>query len=159
ALLGARALIEYVELDGSLHALTLVKGVPELHDLGAAGPAAELDWLRFAYRRLVAGLVSAEQRAAAQSNADTAAATLDEVLVQPLLSAVGDAPLVIVPTGALHALPWSALSSLRGRPVEVAPSLTVWCELAARPRSRRRKTVLAGGPRLRYASREVRELG
>jgi tetratricopeptide (TPR) repeat protein len=158
-LLGGRALIEYVELDGAIHALTLANGRLALHDLGAATAAAELDWLRFAYRRLAAGRMAAEQRAAAQANADTAASTLDELLVQPLLPAVGAAPLVLVPTGALHALPWGALASLRGRPLEVAPSLTIWCELAARPRTRRRKTALAAGPRLRHAGREVRELG
>jgi tetratricopeptide (TPR) repeat protein len=158
-LLGERALVEYVELDGGLHALMLTNGRLALHDLGSASAVAELEWLRFAYGRLAAGRMTAQQRAASQANADTAAMRLDELLIEPLLPAIGDAPLVLVPTGALHALPWSALSSLRGRPIEVAPSLTVWCELAARPRTRRRKTVLAGGPRLRYAAREAHELG
>jgi tetratricopeptide (TPR) repeat protein len=158
-LLGGRVLVEYIELDGDLHALTLANGRLALHHLGAAGAATELEWLRFAYRRLAAGRMSAAQRAAGQANADTAATTLDELLVQPLLPTIRDAPLVLVPTGALHALPWGALASHRGRPLEVAPSLTIWCELAARPRTRRRKTVLAAGPRLRHAAREVRELG
>ena len=158
-LLGSRALVEYLELDGALHALTLVKGRLALHDLGTAGPAAELDWLRFAYRRLAAGRLGTDQRAAAQLTVDTAANALDELLVRPLLPAIGQTTLVLVPTGVLHALPWGALASLRGRPLEVAPSLTIWCQLAARPRTRRRKTVLAAGPRLRHSVREVRELG
>jgi hypothetical protein len=158
-LLGDRGLVEYVELDGALHALTLANGRLALHALGAASDARELEWLRFAYRRLAGGRLTADQRAAAQSGADTAAAALDELLVQPLLPVIGETPLVLAPTGALHALPWGALASHRGRPLEVAPSLTIWCELAARPRSRRRKTVLAAGPRLRHAAREVRELG
>jgi tetratricopeptide (TPR) repeat protein len=157
--LGSRALVEYLELDGAVHALTLANGRLALYNLGAAGPATELDWLRFAYRRLAAGRLSTEQRAAAQRNVDTAAKTLDELLVRPLLPVIGQAPLVLVPTGVLHALPWGALASLRGRPLEVAPSLTIWCELVARPRTLRRKTALAAGPRLRYAAREVRELG
>jgi CHAT domain len=158
-LLAGRILVEYVELDGDLHALTLANGRLALHHLGATGAAAELEWLRFAYRRLAAGRMSAEQRAAARANAETAATTLDQLLVQPLLPTIGETPLVLVPTGALHALPWGALASHRARPLEVAPSLTIWCELAARPRTRRRKTVLAAGPRLRHAAREVRELG
>jgi len=158
-LLAGRILVEYVELDGDLHALTLANGRLALHQLGAAGAAAELEWLRFAYRRLAAGRMSAEQRAAARANAETAATTLDQLLVQPLLPTIGETPLVLVPTGALHAVPWGALASHRARPLEVAPSLTIWCELAARPRTRRRKTVVAAGPRLRHAAREVRELG
>src|SRR5207237_6303260 len=67
-------------------------------------------------------------------------------------------PLVLVPTGALHALPWAALPSLRGQPVVVAPSLAIWASLAQLPRSRRRKTALIAGPRLRHAAREVKEL-
>ena len=158
-LLGERVLVEYVEADGALHAVTLANGRLALHSLGAATAAAELDWLRFAYRRLAAGRLGADQRAAARANADTAATALDDLLVKPLLPVIGDSPLVLVPTGALHALPWGALTSLRGRPLEVSPSLTFWCQLAGRPRARRRRTVLAAGPRLRYAAREVRELG
>src|SRR5262249_44490048 len=130
-----------------------------LHDLGPASAGAELDWLRFAYRRLAAGRMSADQRTAARWNADTAAATLDDVLVRPLLPAVGDAPLVLVPTGALHALPWGARASLGARAVGVARPPRVGGGRRAGPPTRRRKTVLAGGPRLRYAAREVRELG
>ena len=157
-LLGNRALVEYFDLDGALHAVTLVDGRLELHDLRAASAAGELEWLRFAYRRLAAGRMSAEQRAAVRANAETAATTLDQLLVQPLLPVIGEAPLVLVPTGVLHALPWSALPSVRGRPLVVAPSLAMWCELARRPPSRRRKTALVAGPRLRHAAREVREI-
>jgi CHAT domain-containing protein len=62
-----------------------------------------------------------------------------------------------VPTGALHAMPWSALPSLRGRPVVVAPSAAVWLGLEARPR-RAGGVVLAAGPRLPHAEAEIREL-
>ena len=103
--------------------------------------------------------MTADQRAAVQGNAAAAAAALDHVLLEPLLSETASAPLLIVPTGALHALPWAALPSLRGRPLAVAPSLATWCDLAARLRSQRRKTALVAGPRLRHAAREVRELG
>jgi tetratricopeptide (TPR) repeat protein len=157
-LLGDRALVEYVDLDGALHALTLVDGRLALHDLGAASAAGELEWLRFAYRRLAAGRMTADQRAAGRANAETAATSLDQLLVQPLLPVIGEAPLVLVPTGVLHALPWSALPLLRRRPLVVAPSLAMWCELARRPTSRRRKTALVAGPRLRHAAREVREV-
>jgi CHAT domain-containing protein len=96
---------------------------------------------------------------ATRRNADASAAALDKLLVEPMRPVIGDRPLVVVPTGALHAIPWSALPSLRGRPVVVAPSLVTWSALAARPRSRRRKVVLVAGPRLRHSAAEARELG
>jgi hypothetical protein len=156
--LGDRALVEYVEVDGLLHALTLVRGRLALHELSGAGVASELEWLRFALAQLVRRGISPGQRGAALANGSAAAAGLDRLLIEPLHLAVGDAPLVIVPTGQLHALPWAALPSLRGRPIVVAPSLAVWLDLAVRRRSRRRRAVLIAGPRLRHASAEVRSL-
>jgi CHAT domain-containing protein len=40
----------------------------------------------------------------------------------------------------------------------VAPSLAIWLRLKQRPASRRRKTVLVAGPRLRHSRAEVRSL-
>jgi CHAT domain-containing protein len=156
--LGEQALVEYVEVDGALYALTLAGGRLTLHELGATQAAAELDWLRFAYGRIAAGRMTATQRAATFANAVASSTALDELLIEPLRADVGEAPLVLVPTGALHALPWAALPSLKGRPLVLAPSLGLWSDLAARPRSQRRKTALVAGPRLRHAAREVREL-
>lgn len=155
AALGARVLVEYVELDGALSALTLLRGRLELHPLGSERGVAELEWLRFSLGRLARRSTTPAQRAAALDNARAAAAALDRLLVEPLLSSLGDASLVVVPTGELHALPWGALPSLRGRPIVVAPSLTVWLDLASRPHSRRRRAALVAGPRLRQAVAEV----
>ena len=157
--LGHRALVEYTEVGGGLYAVTLAGGGLAFHTIGAGTAELELEWLRFAFRRLAAGRLTAGQRAAAGTNAAASAAALEATLLEPLLPALGEAPLVIVPTGALHALPWAALPSLRGRPVVVAPSVTSWSMLATRPRSRRRRRALVAGPHLRHAAAEVRELG
>jgi CHAT domain-containing protein len=156
--LGDRVLVEYVELDGVLSALMIVNGRLALHELGAVDATAELGWLRFALARLARGGNSAAQRAALLGNAQAAAATLDSTLIEPLLPALGEAPLVLVPTGSLHAVPWAALPSLHGRPLVVAPSLSVWSTLDKRQRSRRRKVALIAGPRLRHATTEVRDV-
>lgn len=156
--LGHRALVEYVELDGRLHAVCLVRDALTFHDLGAVEVASDLDWLRFALRRLARGGLDRTARMATLANARTAAAALDARLFARLRHALGDAPLVIVPTGPLHAVPWSALPSLRGRPVSVAPSLFTWLDLATRPRRRRARVALVAGPRLRHARAEVSEL-
>jgi CHAT domain len=158
-LLAERVLVEYVELDDELYALTFADGRLVFHELGAKTATAELDWLRFACSRLAGGRLSPGQRATTLANATASAAALDELLIAPLREALGEAPLVIVPTGAVHALPWAALPSLSGRPLVVAPSLTLWCDLAARPLSHRRKTALVAGPRLRHSAAEVKELG
>ena len=155
--LGDRVLVEYLELDGVLRAVTLANGRLTLHELGLDDAKAELEWLRFALEGRARASSSA-QRAAAMSNAQAAGAALDRVLVEPLLPEIGEGPLVVVPTGALHALPWGALPSLRGRPLVVTPSLSVWLGLARRPSSRRRKTALIAGPRLRHSATEVREI-
>ena len=155
--LGAHALLEYVELDGRLFALTRANGRLALHELGATDATSELEWLRVSLARLARGRLGGAQ-AATLAGARASAASLDAMLVAPVLDAIGDAPLVVVPTGALHALPWSALPSLRGRPVTVAPSLSTWAELHRRHRRRTATTALIAGPRLRHAHREVREL-
>jgi hypothetical protein len=155
--LGDRALVEYLELDGVLRALTLSAGRLTVHELGA-GAADELEWLRFSLGRLAGMTTSKPQRAAALASAGAAATALDRLLLEPLLPAIGGAPLVIVPTGALHALPWAALPSVRGRPIVVAPSLSTWLDLMRRRRPRRRRIALVAGPGLPHASREVRHL-
>jgi CHAT domain-containing protein len=68
-----------------------------------------------------------------------------------------DRPLVIVPTGELHAVPWALLPALRGRPVTVAPSATAWLRAAQRP-ERAGTVVLVVGPGLDGAAAEIDDL-
>ncbi len=154
--LGDRALVEYIEVDGALRALTLSRGRLAMRELGESATATtELEWLRFALGR------RARRNAKASGpldNASAAAARLDRLLVQPLLAILGDADLVVVPTGALHVLPWAMLPSLSGRALVSAPSLSVWLRLARHTVSRGRKTVLVAGPRLQHSGPEVRDL-
>jgi hypothetical protein len=157
--LGSRLLVDYVELDGRLYGVTLARRRVTLHDLGpAARVREELEWLRFALGRLTNGRNS-RGHDAALAGAKASAAALDELLFQPLAPAIDSIePLVVVPTGALHAIPWSLLPSLHSRPVVVAPSVAVWLGLDSTPRTRGRKIALVAGPRLRYAKREVERL-
>ncbi len=156
--LGERALIEYIELDGRLTALTVAGGRITRHDLGVDTSRAEVEWLRFALARLARLGREPTAREHAREAVQASAANLDRMLVAPVLPAVGCRPLVLVPTGGLHAVPWAALPSLAGSPVVVSPSLTLWMDLAGRSRSRRRKTALIAGARLRQAGAEIRDL-
>jgi hypothetical protein len=110
--LGGRALVEHVRLDDELYAVTVVAGRCRLHRLGRPeAVATELEYLRFALRRLAAGGAAAS-RATGRHTLDHAGRRLDELLMGPVRNAIGDRPLVVVPTGALHAVPW-------GRPPEL----------------------------------------
>jgi tetratricopeptide (TPR) repeat protein len=158
--LGDRALLEYVQLDGELHAVTLVAGQCRLHRLGRSREVSgELEYIRFALRRLATGPGSALSRQTALRSLDHAGRRLEELLVAPVSSAIGDRPLVVVPTGALHAVPWATLPCCAQRPVTVAPSATIWCRLAsAPPLPRPGRVVLVAGPGLPDALREVEQL-
>ncbi|HUA03754.1 MAG TPA: CHAT domain-containing protein [Solirubrobacteraceae bacterium] len=157
--LGGRALVELIELDGRLTALTLTGGLLERDDLGAVEPVREeLEWLRFALVRLARRGREPAQRATMRQGAEASAERLGELLVEPLAHRVGERPLVIVPTGALHSLPWAMIPQLRGRPIVVAPSATTWSALQSPSAGGRSKVALVAGPRLRHARGELEAL-
>lgn len=70
----------------------------------------------------------------------------------------GGRPLVIVPTGDLHALPWAMLPSLAQRALTVSPSVRLWYRAALVPAPRAPRHVLVAGPRLPAATEEVEAL-
>jgi hypothetical protein len=142
------ALVQFVQFDGVLHALTLVSGRLRLRRLGSvADVAALLVRLPFALQRMSRIAVRAESRAAAVALLRDTAARLDDVLLRPLPE-LGDRALVIVPTGVLHSLPWSVLPSCVGRPVSVSPSATSWHDTSTRPRAKAGSVLVAAGPGL-----------
>ena len=156
AALGGAALVELIELDGTLTALTLVDGRLTCHALGSAQPVTEeLEWVRFALVRLMRRGQGAARRAAMLRGARASAQTLGDRLIAPLADSLDDRPLVIVPTGSLHATPWAMLPQLRGRPVVVTPSAATWSELQAPRAAGPSKVALVAGPRLRYATAEL----
>jgi hypothetical protein len=58
---------------------------------------------------------------------------IDALLLAPLVGAIGDRELVLTPSGALAAMPWSVLAHNRGRAVTVAQSATSWLARSATP--------------------------
>jgi CHAT domain-containing protein len=80
---------------------------------------------------------------------------LEQALLGDAVRLLGDGPVVIVPPGRFHAIPWALLPSLRNRAVSVAPSAHAWLRArSARPPDRRR-VVLARGPGLGTEGAEV----
>ncbi|CRK58919.1 Tetratricopeptide TPR_4 [Alloactinosynnema sp. L-07] len=148
AALGERALVEFAMSEGRLVAVVVVDGRTRLVRLGSAADAAELaarlhaDLDAMAPDTLAAPIVEVVRR-----SAERTAEALDRQLIRPLLGAVGDRDLVIVPTGPLYAIPWSVAPSLQGRPLVVAPSATAWLSAQGSGTSGGR-TLLARGPML-----------
>lgn len=157
--LGRTALVEYLELADELLAVTVVDGRTRLHRLGPAERVVHLaEQVPFALRRLArdgaAGRTGDSSLAAARLLA-RACAALDEALVGPLLQAVGDRPLVVVPTGQIDSVPWSLLPRCAGRPVSVSPSATLWLVAAGRRAAEPGRTVVVAGPGLDGARAEA----
>ncbi len=152
--LGERALVEFVQLDDVLHAVTVAGGRIRLHQLGPLPPVRQLvDRIPFALRLLARPGTVAASRAAAQALLRDAARRIDDILLAPLAAALADRPLVLVPTDPLHSLPWSTQPSCAGRPVTVAPSAALW--FAAHAGRRDGPAVVVAGPGLPGAQAEA----
>jgi CHAT domain-containing protein len=127
ARLGERALVEYVRVDDALHAVSLVDGTARHHALGSyKAVLSEVDSLRFSLERMARRHGSEALQQAALAAYEYARSELDNALVRPLAKRLGDRPLVLVPTGSLHALAWSVLPSLTDRQLTVSPSARSW---------------------------------
>lgn len=127
-----------------------------VHDVGAVADAmAEVEAVAFALRRLARPRLPATTADAAAASLSRAGAALDEQLLGPVRHHLDDdRAVVLVPTGGLHALAWSALPSLATRPVAVVPSISMWLD------ARHRRDVgggvaLIAGPELAAADGEV----
>jgi hypothetical protein len=114
--------------------------------------------LRFAVRRRLVHAGNAAAEARAETALGYSADQLQRLLLVPLSDLIGDRDLVLSPTDALHALPWSLLPMCRGRAVSVTPSSWLWW-LASQRRSGVGGAVLIAGPQPQYAIAEVRALG
>jgi len=142
AALGNTALVAFTIHNRQFLAVSVVDGRCRFHRLGRESAVnAAVRALRFG-AQVSSG--AAEQRSAAE---------LDELLLARL--PIGDRPLVLVPVGSLHAVPWAALPSCRGRSVSVTPSISGWLATPPNPGTGR---VWIAGPRLRHAAQEARSL-
>ncbi|GLZ76087.1 hypothetical protein Afil01_08940 [Actinorhabdospora filicis] len=83
---------------------------------------------------------------------------LSAALLTEVMPLVGDRDLVIVPTQLLSSLPWGLLPPLRGRPVTVAPSASVWMAAGTREHKNGGKPLLVAGPDLALAESELAEI-
>ncbi|MEV0049734.1 CHAT domain-containing protein [Saccharopolyspora shandongensis] len=159
--LGDSVLLSLFSHGDRLFAVSIVDGDVRLHVLGpeanAEGHAARL-------RHLLARQAVGTAPSAApvfEMSARREAEELQAQLLAPVLPALERGrPLVVIPTGRLHVLPWAALPECRGRSVTVSPSLRCWLRGASDSRSADRAgaPVWIAGPGLEHAEREVEGL-
>lgn len=155
AALGDAGLLELVDADGTLVAVTLAGGRVRLHRIGPMRAADDLlDRVAFAVSRLLRPDLPAAQHAAAATLLRDSAARADAALLHRMPELAGR-PLVVVPTGSLQNVPWALLPSCAGRPVTVSPSATLWLGARSRPAAPGH-TLVAAGPALPGADGEAR---
>ncbi|GAB2603646.1 hypothetical protein GCM10027269_69420 [Kribbella endophytica] len=151
--LGARSLIELAEVDDQLYAIVVARGRVHLDLVGPTALATHrLSHALFALRREASG------RGTDQLDMDAIGARLETLLLGSAVRHLQDGPVVVVPTGRLHAVPWSLLPSLRDRPTSVAPSAAAWLRARKAVPPATDRVVLIGGPKLSTGHEEVRRL-
>ncbi|MEU3272599.1 CHAT domain-containing protein [Saccharomonospora sp. NPDC006951] len=157
ARLGHRAMVSLVGHGETLAAVVVKDNGFQLIQLGSLAETVETaKQLRADLDALAPDHLPEALAEVVGASARRRAAALDELLIRPLLDALGERELVIVPVGSLLALPWATLPSLRGRPISVSPSATAW--LAAVGHSTPEPVVLVGGPGVPGAVGEVAQL-
>jgi hypothetical protein len=148
-------LAEIVDIDGILHVLVCGAGTVRRFTAGRTADAERAaDFSRFALRRLARSRPG-DDLAGALAILTTAGPRLQDALLGPAARHLGDRPLVVVPPGRLHTIPWGLLPALRGCVVTVAPSAAAWVRARRARPPRRRHVVLVRGPGLVTGGAEV----
>jgi tetratricopeptide (TPR) repeat protein len=153
--LDARVLVEFDVHDGDLVAAVLEPRRTRVVRLGRLEHVQhEAESLLFLLRYLTATHGPASAVIDLLTNARQTIDRLGKMLIQPL-GLSPDAQLVVVPVSGLHSLPWAALYS---GPVALAPSGSMWARSQDVQPSPAGRIVLAAGPELPGAQREIEQL-
>ncbi|MGW6200015.1 CHAT domain-containing protein [Kribbella sp. NPDC055110] len=159
--LGATVLVELVEVGGVLHAVVVRDGRITRHEVGPLAAAAlEVERSRFRLRRLAHSRAHGRAHGRAQGgpSLEVLGVRLGDAILGSAQELLGDRPVVMVPPGRLHALPWGLVPVLADRAVNVVPSAATWLRARqVRPPSDRR-VVLVLGPGLSAGRAEVMQL-
>ena len=151
--LGQGNLIELTDVDGDLYAVVAARGRVHLERVGPTSLATHsLSHALFALRREATG------RGTHRLVLDKIGAKLEADLLGGSVRFIGDGPVLVVPTGRLHAVPWSLLPSLRDRATSVTPSAAAWLRARRAVPPPAARVVLVGGPNLSTGAEEVRLL-
>ncbi|MEU9586037.1 CHAT domain-containing protein [Streptomyces werraensis] len=147
-------LVELAVVDGRVQVLLCGQGRVRRFEAGwLAAAETEAEHVQAGLRRLAHPGAQARLPVV-----EAAGRRLEELLLGPAAAHLGDGPVVIVPPGRLHRVPWALLPSLRDRVVSVSPSAGSWLRAReTRPPWGGRK-VLVRGPGLATGGAEVTRL-
>jgi tetratricopeptide (TPR) repeat protein len=153
--LGPAQLLEIVDVDGDLHVLVCGQGKVRQFAAGRASDAVKAaDFARFALRRLARSRPG-DDPGSPLAVLGKAGPALQQALLGPAVRHLGDGPIVIVPTGKLHPIPWAVLPALEDRVISVAPSASAWMRARQATEPEHRHVTLARGPGLATDGAEV----
>jgi tetratricopeptide (TPR) repeat protein len=153
--LGEARLIEIVDVDGTLHALVCGAGRVQQFAAGRTMDALRAaEFARFALRRLARSRPG-DDPDSSMAILKAAGPDLQDVILGPAAGGLDDRPVVVVPPGKLHAIPWALLPALAARAFSVAPSASAWLRAHAAAAPARRHVALARGPGLAGDGAEV----
>ncbi|MFB7090125.1 CHAT domain-containing protein [Streptomyces sp. NPDC056296] len=147
-------LVELAVLDGRVHVLLCGQGRVRRFEAGLLADAErEAEHVQAGLRRLAHP--GAEARLPL---VEAAGARLQELLLGPAAAHLGSGPVVVVPPGRLHRVPWALLPALRERVLSVSPSASSWLRARETAPPRGGRQVLVRGPGLASGGAEVPEL-
>ena len=151
--LGDTDLLELTDVDGQLYAVVVTGRRLHLEHVGPTQAAIQsLNHALFALRREGSG------RGTYRLDLAPIGLRLEANLLGESVRLLRGGPLVVVPTGRLHAVPWGLMPSLRERATTVAPSASAWLRARRATQPPEHRVVLVGGPRLITGDAEVRDL-
>ncbi|WP_328753483.1 CHAT domain-containing tetratricopeptide repeat protein [Streptomyces sp. NBC_00285] len=147
-------LVELAVLDGRVQVLLCGQGRVRRFEGGLLADAErEAEHVQAGLRRLAHP--GAEARL---SVVEAAGRRLEELLLGPAAAHLGSGPVVVVPPGRLHRVPWALLPSLRERVFSVSPSSSSWLRALDTVPPPDGGQVLVRGPGLATGGAEVPEL-
>jgi len=152
--LGHRRLISYFRHNRDIHAVSVYRGSVAMQRLiGARRAADEVASLLFSLTRLAHGAGSSRSLETAAAGVDQSLQLLRKWLLDPFTR--NGEEITVVPTAALHRLPWPALDP--GRILTVVPSLESWMVASSRMKALKGTPMasLVAGPDLPGAVQEV----
>ncbi|MER6489635.1 CHAT domain-containing protein [Streptomyces griseorubiginosus] len=147
-------LVELAVLDGRVQVLLCGRGRVRRFEGGLLADAErEAEHVQAGLRRLAHP--GAEARLPV---VEAAGRRLEELLLGPAATQLGSGPVVVVPPGRLHRVPWALLPSLRERVFSVSPSASSWLRAHGTAPPDGGRQVLVRGPGLATGGAEVPEL-
>src|SRR5262249_24423094 len=151
--LGDTRLVELIDLDDTLHVITIVDRRGRPHGLQSMPPPHGCMG-RGALARAAVGPPARHLNA----RLGQVGTRLERFLLGPGADDLSDGPVVVIPPGRLHAIPWSLLPSLRNRVVSVASSASTWLHASRTQPPPNDRVTLIVGPGLETGGAEVPQL-